>query len=78
MGLETVQAKPGDRVDVERFERLREERGFSYSQVAGSLGISRATLWRRLNGTHPFRRLEIQRLAEVFDANVAWLVGRDG
>lgn len=71
---ETIKASVGDSVNRERFFEAQVAAGIHLSSFAELLGISRISLWRKLNGRTAWRPLEIERAAEVLKVTVEWLV----
>lgn len=53
--------------DEKRFKATVILSGLTLRQVAASLGIDEATLYRKMNGKSDFYRKEIQKLCEILN-----------
>jgi predicted transcriptional regulator len=54
-----------------KFKAILVEKGISVYDVAKLLGISPATLYRKMNGESDFFREEIQKIGEVIGKDIA-------
>jgi hypothetical protein len=62
-------------IDRERLYHVMRVRGVTYRDVAGALGLSIWEWYRRLEGRTPWRRGELELLADILDCPVGYLRG---
>jgi transcriptional regulator with XRE-family HTH domain len=60
---------------AERLKEARKLAGLSQGQVAKILGLHRPSISEMESGNRRVSADEIARLAEIYDVNVAWLLG---
>lgn len=56
--------------DTELFQRFVVKKGLKYGYLARCLGISRASLWMKINNTSEFKASEIAALSELLNLTV--------
>lgn len=56
---------------MDKIKRLIEKKGLKLMAVAKMLGISRTTLWWKLNNKSEFTRSEMQKLADILSCSIS-------
>lgn len=75
--MKSSKAHPIDLVVAERVKGLAADREMSMRTVASNVGMTQATMSRRVNGLSNWRYTEVAHLARFFGVSVAYMVGED-
>jgi len=68
----------GDNMIFKNIEAERARNGYSKEKLSASIGVSVKTYYNWLNGTNPIPSTALMKMADIFNVEVDYLLGRKG